>query len=226
MNRKSPGRLLGRSDAKPPASSKLPLIFLALLLGLSLIGSPALAIEEPKFTLVLREGAFEIRDYQPSVVAEVTVDGDQQQAANRGFRLLAGYIFGGNQPHQSIAMTAPVALERKGQAIPMTAPVTQTPSAGAWVVRFTMPGAYSLDSLPRPNNPKVQLRAVAGARFAVLRFSGIADGKSTQAKTAELDALIQAHKLRALGPASLSQYDPPWTLWFMRRNEVMVPVAP
>ena len=100
-----------------------------------------MAVEEPAFRTVLREGAFELRDYPALVVAEVTVDGDQKAAANQGFRLLAGYIFGGNKPRQSIAMTAPVAQTPAREKIAMTAPVTQTQTANQWVVRFTMPSA-------------------------------------------------------------------------------------
>ena len=203
----------------------MKLILIGLLASFTLIGSPALAVEEPKFTLAIRDGPFEIRDYQAAVVAEVTVTGDRREAASKGFRLLAGYIFGGNRRHQSIAMTAPVAQERAGQKIAMTAPVTQTQQDGAWVVRFTMPSAYSLETLPEPNDPRVHLRVVSPARFAVDRFSGLADKKSVDAKTADLEGSVRAHGLHAIGPASLAQYDPPWTLWFMRRNEVMIPVA-
>ena len=85
-----------------------------------------------------------------------------------------------------------------------------------------MPGGYSLETLPEPNDPNVKLRNVAPARFAVIRFSGIARDASVAAKTAELTAFAKAHHLRTIGPASLAQYNPPWTLWFMRRNEVMI----
>jgi hypothetical protein len=200
-------------------------IFIGLLASFALIGSPALAVEEPKFTVALREGPFEIRDYQAAVVAEVTVTGDQREATSKGFRLLAGYIFGGNRRHQSIAMTTPVAQERAGQKIAMTAPVTQTQADGAWVVRFTMPSAYSLETLPEPNDLRVHLRVVSPTRFAVDRFSGLADKTSIDAKTAGLEGFLRTHGLHAIGPASLAQYNPPWTLWFMRRNEVMIPVA-
>lgn len=199
---------------------------IGLLVSVTLIGNPAMAIEEPKFTLVLREGAFEIRDYQAAVAAEVTVTGAQGEAANKGFRLLAGYIFGGNKGHKGIAMTAPVAQARAGQTIDMTAPVTQIGMDGAWVVRFTMPSVYTLETLPEPNDPRVQLKALPPARFAVDRFSGLADKRSVVAKTNELEDFIKTQGLRPIGPASLAQYDPPWTLWFMRRNEVMIPVAP
>jgi hypothetical protein len=167
-------------------------------------------------------GPYEIRDYQAAVAAEVTVTGDQHDAANKGFRLLAGYIFGGNTRRQSIAMTAPVAQTRASEKIAMTAPVTQTPSDGAWVVRFTMPGGTSLETLPEPNDQRVKLRTIAPARFVVIRFSGLAGAANVEARTAELIAFAKAHHLPMIGPASLAQYNPPWTLWFMRRNEVMI----
>jgi len=184
-----------------------------------------MAAEEPPFTLVTQEGDFEVRDYPALVVAEVTVTGDQKESANKGFRLLAGYIFGGNVPKQSIAMTAPVAQQRAGDKIAMTAPVTQTPHDGAWVVRFTMPKSYTLATLPKPNDPAVHLRDVAAARFAVVRFSGWANQTDFDTKAAALHEFIKAHHLRAAGPPSLAQYNPPWTLWFARRNEVMIPLA-
>lgn len=185
-----------------------------------------MAVEEHSFAIVTREGAFEIRDYPGLVVAEVVVTGQQKEAASQGFRLLAGYIFGGNRKRQDIAMTAPVAQERPGEKIAMTAPVTQTLDAGDWTVRFIMPSAYSLEALPEPNDPRVKLRALPPARFAVLRFSGLAQPDDVAARTAELAAMVQAKGLRVLGPSSLAQYNPPWTPWFMRRNEVMFPVAP
>jgi len=199
---------------------------LGAILGATLFGPDAMAVEEPAFKTVLHEGAFEVRDYPALVVAEVTVSGDQKEAASKGFRLLAAYIFSGNKRRQSIAMTAPVAQAPTSERIAMTAPVTQIQSAGEWVVRFTMPSAYSMDTLPEPNDPKVHLRALPPARFAVLQFSGLARQDDVAAKTAELETLARTHHLRAIGPASLAQYDPPWTLWFMRRNEVMIPVAP
>ena len=200
-------------------------VLLGAVLAATLIGTDAMAVEEPSFRSVLHEGAFEVRDYPALVVAEVTVSGDQNQAANKGFRLLAGYIFGGNKRRQSIAMTAPVSEEPTSEKIAMTAPVTQIQNAGEWVVRFTMPSAYSIETLPEPNDPKVHLRALPPTRFAVLRFSGLARKDDVAAKISELENLAGAHHLRIIGPASLAQYNPPWTLWFMRRNEVMVPVA-
>lgn len=199
---------------------------LGAVLGVTLIGTDAMAVEEPVFKAVLHEGAFEVRDYPALVVAEVTVSGDQKEAASKGFRLLAGYIFGGNKRRQSIAMTAPVAQAPTSEKIAMTAPVTQIQSKSEWVVRFTMPSAYSMETLPEPNDPKVHLRVLPPTRFAVLQFSGLARKDDVAAKTAALEKLAAMHRLHAIGPTSLAQYDPPWALWFMRRNEVMIPVAP
>lgn len=183
-----------------------------------------MAVEEPAFTSVLKDGMFEVRDYPALVVAEVTVSGEQKEAASKGFRLLAGYIFGGNKRRQSIAMTAPVAQQPTSQKIAMTAPVTQIQNTDSWTVQFTMPSAYTMDSLPEPNDPQVHLRILPPARFAVLRFSGLARQADVEAKSEALIAAARAHDLVAIGPVSLAQYNPPWTLWFMRRNEVMIPV--
>lgn len=183
-----------------------------------------MAVEEPAFTTVLKDGKFEVRDYPALVVAEVTVSGKQKEAANKGFRLLAGYIFGGNTRRQSIAMTAPVAQQPTSEKIAMTAPVTQTQEGETWTVRFTMPGEYTMDTLPKPDDSKVQLRRLPPERFAVLQFSGLARSGDVEAKSNELIALTKTHQLRVIGKVSLAQYNPPWTPWFMRRNEVMIPV--
>ncbi len=184
-----------------------------------------MAVEEPAFKSVLKDGDFEVRDYPPLLVAEVTVSGEQKEAGNKGFRLLAGYIFGGNKRRQSIAMTAPVAQQPTSEKIAMTAPVTQMQNAGRWRVRFTMPSGYTLNTLPEPNDPKIHLRQLPPERFAVLRFSGLARPDAVDAKSAELIAATKSHDLRAIGSVMLAQYNPPWTLWFMRRNEVWIPVV-
>ncbi|MEO8161487.1 MAG: heme-binding protein [Arenimonas sp.] len=185
-----------------------------------------MATQEPDFTAVLEEGPFSVRQYPALVVAEVTVTGKQDAAANAGFRLLAGYIFGGNSPGRKIAMTAPVIQQpaREGEKIAMTAPVTQTGADGRWTVRFMMPSGYTLQTLPKPNDARVRLLELAPARMAVVRFSGLANAPDVERQTALLREFIARKALRAAGPASLARYNPPWTPWFMRRNEVMIPL--
>ncbi|WP_373474717.1 heme-binding protein [Sphingorhabdus sp.] len=197
----------------------------ALLFGFSLLGGCAVATEEPSFTVGLAKGNFEVRDYPALVVAEVSVTGDRKDAASKGFRLLAGYIFGGNTASQKIAMTAPVTQAAAGgEKIAMTAPVLQSGGDGNWVIRFIMPRGSTLETLPQPNDPKVHLNAVAPARMAVVRFSGLAQQDTIAAKTDELRGFVKAQNLSAIGSPSLAQYDPPWTLWFLRRNELMIPI--
>jgi hypothetical protein len=204
--------------------------WLAALLLLTLIGVPAMATEEPAFAVSLKEGAFEVRSYPALVAAQVTVTGTRDEASSAGFKLLAGYIFGGNTKKQSIAMTAPVVQAPTGsEKIAMTAPVLQASvpgQSGAWTVRFIMPKEYTLDTLPTPNDAKVQLMALPPAKFAAVTFSGLAREDDVALRTAELGAYIASHAMQAAGPPALARYNPPWTPWFMRRNEVLIPVAP
>ncbi|MDZ4087869.1 MAG: heme-binding protein [Tabrizicola sp.] len=184
-----------------------------------------MTIEEPKFSLALKDGALEIRDHVAAIAAEVTVKGTQAEASRQGFRLLAGYIFGANSRRQKNAMTAPVTKSAAGEKIAVTAPVTQIPGNSDWLVRFTMPGQYRLADLPVPNDPAVKIRAMVPARFAVLRFSGLA-GEAKVAKTREqLLSILRVRGLHPAGPVSIARYNPPWTPWFLRRNEVMISMA-
>jgi hypothetical protein len=201
-------------------------LLLGLICALFTFGGSAMATEEPAFSVVVQEGAFEVRDYPAFVVAEVSVAGDRDEASNAGFRLLAGYIFGGNTRRQSIAMTAPVVQERAtSETIAMTAPVTQSGSDGAWVVRFVMPSSYTLETLPTPNDARVRLVPVPPQRFAVVRFSGLAQPGDVERRTASLRTFLERRQLRiTTGPVSLARYDPPWTPWFMRRNEVWIAI--
>lgn len=186
-----------------------------------------MAVEEPKFQLVKADGDFELRDYPGLVVAEVTVGGDRGAASNEGFRLLAGYIFGGNAGSSKIAMTAPVSQAQvQGSKIAMTAPVTLAGEEGRWTVQFTMPSEYAMEDLPTPNDKRVQLRSMPPTRMAVLKFSGLTGDERVAQQTKKLNALLRNHELAPIGEPSLARYDPPWTPWFMRRNEVMVSVSP
>lgn len=200
----------------------------AMLVGIVAIGAPGMAaVEEARHVRVDGDGAFEIRDYAAMVVAETLVEGDRDRAINRGFRAIADYIFGNNRRETTIAMTAPVL--QQGESIAMTVPVTQEPLAadGAprWRVSFVMPAGSSLDALPAPNNPAVRLREIAPRRFATVRFSGIAWQSSLDEQTAKLRDWMQARGLAALGAPTYAFYNPPWTLPFLRRNEVLIEIA-
>ncbi|UPT64780.1 MAG: heme-binding protein [Hyphomonadaceae bacterium JAD_PAG50586_4] len=180
------------------------------------------AAEEPQWRLVYEEGPFAIRDYAPTVVAETRVAGERGEAINQGFRRLARFIFGANEPNREIAMTAPVTQRLDGERIAMTAPVAQAASGDGWIVTFYMPPGSQLADMPRPLDDAVLLREEAARRVAVLRFSGLATRDNLDRHAAALRAHIEARGETADGALSYAFYDPPWTLPWARRNEVMI----
>jgi len=200
---------------------------LAALL-LAAIGSDAMAIEEPGYETLVADEPYELRQYRPMIVAETFVEGDLSAASNAGFRRIADFIFGNNtSPRgagEKIEMTAPVTAAPASEKIAMTAPVTVEDAGGRWRVHFVMPSKYTLETLPKPNNPAVAIREVPAAKVAVIRFSGLAGESNVAGKTADLMRWIESRGLRPSGTPQLARYNPPWTLPFMRRNEVLVEV--
>jgi len=200
------------------------------ILAVSLLMTGALAMghaetEEPKYEIIHAEGAFEIRQYAPKILAEVEVTGAEREASNLGFRPLADYIFGNNTRADEIAMTSPV-TQKASTKIEMTAPVTQQESGNeTWTVSFVMPSEWTMETLPKPNNPNVTLREAPAVLVAAVRFNGRGRGQKQAKKDTELRAWITSQGYQINGPASAAFYDPPWTLPPLRRNEVLIPVA-
>ena len=194
-----------------------------VLLGAGLWGPLVSNVEQPKYQVVESSGDVEIRDYPPMIVAEAEVSGDRRDAIGKGFRVIADYIFGNNTTAQKVPMTAPV-TQQGSEKIAMTAPVTQQGDGNTWRVRFIMPSSYTMDKLPKPNNPAVELKEVGAKRYAVIRFSGMAGEDSLKRYTEELNAFIGAKNLTPLSAPTYAFYNPPWTLPFLRRNEVMVEI--
>ncbi|MGJ3233169.1 MAG: SOUL family heme-binding protein [Oceanicaulis sp.] len=185
-------------------------LILALAALIALAG-PAMASEEPAYTLIAREGDFEIRDYPALILAEVQVEGDRRAATNAGFGPLANYVFGGNQPAERIAMTAPVTSEPSGE--------------GRWRVAFIMPAQWSMETLPAPNDASVSLRETPARRVAVLRFSGLMGERRASEKLAELEAVLVRRGLEPVSGPTFAAYDPPWIPGPFRRNEIWIEIA-
>lgn len=186
-----------------------------------------MATEEPKYSVIEKTEPFELRLYEPMILAEVKVEGDLDEASSQGFRLIAAYIFGQNQVTEKISMTSPVAIEEqnvKSAKIAMTTPVNIEPNAGQWIVSFVMPSTYTLNSLPKPLNPKVQLREIPAVKRAVIQFSGFYNAQKVADKTLELEQWMKTRNLEAASAPKFARYNPPWTLPFMRRNEVMIDI--
>lgn len=182
-------------------------------------------IETPQYTVVREADGYEIREYGGYIRAEVTLQGAYRETLYGGFREVADYIFGNNTGSADIAMTAPV-ISEKSQKIAMTAPVLQEKGSAesSYTVAFIMPRAYTMASLPRPNNPNVQLREVPPQRFAVLEFGGYATERRAQRKIERLQEALDRDGVVTAGSPIVAQYDPPWTPFYMRHNEIQVPV--
>lgn len=198
-------------------------LLLLLLAALPMTGH---AIEEPAYEVVRTIDRVEIRRYAPYVVAEVVVDGPAEEAGNRAFPILAGYIFGKNKGARSFAMTAPVTQTTEPMRMAMTAPVTQVAAAGGQRVQFVLPKAVSLAAAPEPLDARVQLREVPAATWAVIRYSGSWSQANYQEHLDLLKATLQAHGVATEGEPLLARYNPPITPWFMRRNEIWLAASP
>ena len=195
------------------------------LLLLTLSGNAAMAIEEPVYEVLLETKYYEVRRYQPYIVAEVEVNDDFKRAGNSAFRVLAGYIFGDNEPQQEMAMTAPVE-SRKGVRMNMTAPVTSQAGNGdgPYTYAFVMERKYTMATLPKPDNPDIRLVQRPGRVMAVHRYSGTwSEERYREHEKRLLDALA-VDRVDITGIPVFARYDAPFTPWFLRRNEIMVEI--
>jgi hypothetical protein len=198
---------------------------LALLCVSSLLMvKPAMAIEKAKYTVLKKEDGFEIRKYDPRIVAETFVEGDLEEAGNEGFRRLFDYISGENTKKRSISMTAPVSQETGSTKIAMTAPVNQEQKNNRWRITFLMPAEYTLETLPEPNDTRVRLTEESGRLMVAVRYSGTWSQEGYEENRALLESYIQKRGLTKTGESVWARYDPPFMPWFLRRNEVLIPI--
>ena len=201
--------------------TRLPLLFAALFCT-SVMAAVSAETETPNYDVLVTEDSFELREYGPMIVAQTTTSGQMDSASNQAFRRLAGYIFGDNTSR--IETTA--GSEKAGsEKIAMTAPVITAQSDNGWVTSFVMPSEYEMEELPRPNDESVEIIVDPGGRYAVVRFSGLWSDRSFEKHLGQLQIWIVEKSLEVIGEPIIARYDPPWTPWFMRRNEVMIPVA-
>ena len=201
------------------------ILYILLTLSLFYLSScVTVGIEKAKYTVIEKEGKFEIRQYPSYTIAETIVEDSFDNAGNIAFRRLFDYISGQNRSKESIAMTAPVNQVDSSEKIAMTAPVNQQKSEDMWSVSFIMPSKYTIKTLPQPLDPNITLREIPPCKMAALRYSGTWSRKRYEAKKSLLEQFISNKKLQIIGEAIFARYDPPFQLWFLRRNEVLIPV--
>ena len=187
--------------------------------------------EELDYDVITKEGTIEIREYKPYISAQASMEGDYQVIRSNLFRTLAGYIFGKNKSNESIAMTAPVIMDDQNKSdnekIAMTAPVLLNESKDqVWTMSFSMPSKYTMETLPKPLDPNVKLVEVSKKKVAVIRYSGSFDNVNKRQKYKDqLQSWLENQsKYKKVGSIEFAGYDPPFTLPFLRRNEVMVEI--
>jgi hypothetical protein len=197
-----------------------------LLLLITALPLSSHAIEEPDYQIVRTLGEIEVRRYAPYLVAEVVLEVPAEDAGNQAFPILAGYIFGKNKGDKRFAMTAPVTQRAASVRMEMTAPVTQSPVAGGTRVQFVLPRGVTMETAPEPLDPRVRIREEPAATWAVIRYSGRWTPENDLEQLGKLKAALQAAGLKAHGEPVVARYNPPFTPWFMRRNELWLGVQP
>ena len=188
--------------------------------------------EEAAHEVLFDDGKFEVRQYEDALVARTVTTGDLGEAGSAAFRRLGGYIFGKNVTRDSVAMTTPVFQEEvetsdepESESIAMTTPVFQEePAEGTWVQTFVLPREYTMETLPVPTDPNVELAMLPGLKVAVVRYSGLRSTRSIEEQTERLRAWMAERDLVATDAPRSAAYDPPWTIPFFRRNEVQIPI--
>ncbi len=237
----------------------LPRTALGVAVGallLFLLNGGCVSVEQARYDVLRQDGAFELRAYEPRVVAETVVDATLEDAGNRAFRPLFRYISGANRGRARIAMTAPVEQagdpEKLGMTAPveqtrgpekiamtapveqtrgpeklaMTAPVEQEPLDRGWRVAFVMPAGRTLEDLPEPEDPAVTLRAIPGGTMAAVRYSGTWSERRYRRHLEALREWMAGQDLSPAGEPVWARYNPPVTPWLLRRNEILIPVKP
>ena len=188
------------------------------------LSATTMATEEAEYTVLLKEENSEVRLYEPHIVAETVVDTEFEDAGSEAFGRLFKYISGNNQSEQEIAMTAPVGQVAEGQEIDMTAPVGQTQVDGKWVVSFMMPGSFTMQTTPKPRDERITIRQVPERTMAAIEYSGFWSKSGYQKNKARLEEWINKKGFIIQGQPVWARYNAPFMPWFLRRNEVLIPI--
>lgn len=200
--------------------------FVPVAIAMATLGAiRVMATEEAEYKVIKAENNFEIRDYAPHILAEILITGSLEEAGNQAFRPLFKYISGANTASAKVAMTAPVSQQAAGEKIAMTAPVSQQAAGDQWAVSFMMPAAYTMESIPKPTDPALRLRQVPARRMAAVRYSGFWSEKRYRKHLSQLEEWLKKNSLSAAGDPLWARYNPPFTPWFMRRNEILIPLT-
>lgn len=202
---------------------------LYILVGIAILWSVwgyfSSRVENTQYSVLNLKNNYEIRLYPAHIVAQTTVKGSYRDALNQGFSIIARYIFGGNTKKESIAMTSPV-VEKSAvsESIAMTSPVMATVEGDSHTIAFGMPRSYTLETLPTPNDARIQIVTMPEKKMAVVRFSWVRTNSRVQSKKEELLDLLKKDKITIVGEVQYAGYNAPWTPPWMTRHEVLVEI--
>ena len=195
------------------------LLFVILVFGAAMIGPIMSNVEVPAYKILKKEQNIEIRQYPPLIIAEVKTAGSRQDSISDGFRILANFIFGNNEGEKQLSMNGPI-TQQEGIKIAMTAPVQQEKTDAEWATSFIMPSKFSIDTIPNPINDRIKIIQIPSKRYAVVTFSGRSTEENLTKHMNELEKYINGSNYSKAGNAKYAFYNPPWTLPFLRRNEI------
>ena len=200
------------------------LIVVVLVFGAAMIGPIMSNVEVPAYKILKKEQNIEIRQYPPLIIAEVKTAGSRQASIGDGFRILADFIFGNNEGEKQLSMNGPI-TQQEGIKIAMTAPVQQEKTDTEWAISFIMPSKFSIDTIPNPINDRIKITQIPSKRYAVITFSGRSTEANLTKHTSELEIYMNGSSYSKVGNAKYAFYNPPWTLPFLRRNEVQFEIS-
>jgi hypothetical protein len=184
----------------------ITLVVSVILIGFIFYSFKVKDIEMPKYRVIKKLGEVEIREYPSLILAQTSLKkSDYDQEGSNGFRTVAGYIFGGNQSQQKIAMTAPVIM-KMGDSASMS---------------FVMPSEYNMQDLPTPSNNQVKLIQENSKILAVIRFGGYSSTDKIKKYADQLYSELKSNKLETRGELLFMGYNAPWDVT-NRRNEVAI----
>ncbi len=186
----------------------------------------AMAVSEPKYSVENKTSEYEIRLYASTLVAQTQIDLPFDDAGNKAFKILADYIFGNNKTKTKIDMTAPVAQQPISEKIAMTAPVSQIKNSMGYLVQFTMPEQYKMETLPEPLDPRVELVEVPARKVAVYSYSGSWSESRYKDKLEEFNKALSRDNIKTMGEPIFARFNSPFQFWFLRRNEIWFVVSP
>lgn len=190
------------------------------LQGCSVFGIRTVEILD--YQVLEKEGSFDIRQYEEYWAARTEIEGDYRESTSKGFQLLFNYISGKNKQQEKIVMTSPVIQQEQGEKIAMTGPVLQQQKGESWIMEFVLPAKYNTEQPPEPLDLEVKLVKTLGHRAAAITYSGNLREETYNTKAKELMDMVRSKRLQPIGKPFSAGYDPPWTIPFLKRNEVLV----